>query len=44
MTMKKGSTELTNEQIAEIRALEALPDDQIDTTDIPEVLDWSGWA
>ena len=39
--MKKGSTELTNEQIAEIKALEALPDNQIDTTDIPEVLDWS---
>ncbi len=39
--MKKESVELTEEQIAEIRALEALPDDRIDTTDIPELLDWS---
>lgn len=27
---------------AEIEALSALPDDQIDTDDIPEVTDWSG--
>ena len=24
-----------------VRVLEALPDDQVDTTDAPEVLDWS---
>jgi uncharacterized protein (DUF4415 family) len=23
--------------------LEALPDDRIDTSDIPEVTDWTGW-
>ena len=41
--MKKGTSKaLTKEQQAEIRALAALPDDQIDTSDIPEILDWSG--
>lgn len=39
--MKRENTELTSEQRAELQALEALPDDQIDTTDIPELLDWS---
>ena len=42
--MKKVSTkarELTDKQKAELSALEALPDDQVDTTDIPEVRDWS---
>ena len=42
--MKKASTkarELTDKQKAELSALEALPDDQIDTSDIPEVRDWS---
>ena len=42
--MKKASTkarQLTDKQKAELSALEALPDDQIDTSDIPEVLDWS---
>ena len=32
---------LTAKQKAELAALDALPDDQIDTSDIPEVLDWS---
>ena len=42
--MKKASTKakkLTEKQKAELGALEALPEDQIDTSDIPEVLDWS---
>lgn len=40
--MKKRSTEApTADQEAELGALAALPDDRIDTTDIPEVLDWS---
>ncbi len=39
--MKKANTELTNELAAELAALEALPDDRIDTTDAPEILDWS---
>lgn len=41
--MKKGtSKELTNKQRAEIESLAALPDEKIDTSDIPEILDWSG--
>ncbi len=39
--MKKGMTELPADIQAQIRALEALPDDQIDTTDAPEILDSS---
>lgn len=40
--MTKLDSGLTDEQRAELDALEALPDDQIDTSDIPETLDWSG--
>jgi len=41
--MKKGiSDQLTPAQQAEIDALAALPDDKIDTKDMPEVRDWSG--
>ncbi|MCX7360478.1 MAG: BrnA antitoxin family protein [Alphaproteobacteria bacterium] len=41
--MKKGnSSRLTARQRAELDALAALPDDRIDTLDIPEVRDWSG--
>lgn len=40
--MTKPDSGLTDEQKAELDALEALPDDQIDTSDIPETLDWSG--
>ena len=39
--MKKDITELPPDVQAQIRALEALPDDEIDTTDAPEILDWS---
>ena len=39
--MKKVLTDLSDEQIAELDALTELPDDQIDTSDIPEILDWS---
>ncbi|MCY3659700.1 MAG: BrnA antitoxin family protein [Caldilineaceae bacterium] len=39
--MKKDMAELPTDTQAQIRALEALPDDQIDTTDAPEILDWS---
>ena len=39
--MKKRDTKLTKAQRAELQALEILPDDQINTTDIPEILDWS---
>ena len=41
--MKKGTSKgLTNEQKAEIESLAALSDEKIDTSDIPEILDWSG--
>lgn len=33
---------LTKEQKRNIRALEKMRDDEIDFSDIPEVLDWSG--
>ena len=40
---KMTSDRLSNEQKAEIEALAALPDDQINTDDIPEATgDWSG--
>lgn len=39
--MKKDMTELPPDVQQQIRALEDLADDQIDTTDAPEILDWS---
>ena len=36
----KDITELTEQQIADLERLKALPDDEIDTSDIPVVLDW----
>ena len=39
--MKKDTTELPGDVQAQIRALDALPDSRIDTTDAPEILDWS---
>ena len=41
--MKKATSRtLRKDQKAEIKALADLPDEKIDTTDIPEILDWSG--
>ena len=39
--MRKVISDLTPEQRQELAALAALTDDQIDTTDAPEVKDWS---
>ena len=39
--MKKDRTELPSDVQKQMRALEALPDDQTDTSDAPEILDWS---
>lgn len=39
---KESSRPVTAAQKAELEALAALPDDQIDTRDIPEQKDWSG--
>ena len=41
--MTKGNSEpLSPKLAAELAAVEALPDDTVDTSDIPDVLDWSG--
>jgi uncharacterized protein (DUF4415 family) len=41
--MKKGtSRQLTRQQLAELKSLADLPDDAINTSDAPELLDWSG--
>jgi uncharacterized protein (DUF4415 family) len=41
--MKKGGSKpLSPAQHAELDALAALPEEQIDTRDMPEVRDWSG--
>ncbi len=41
--MKKATSRAPEkEQKAEIKALANLPEEKIDTTDIPEILDWSG--
>jgi uncharacterized protein (DUF4415 family) len=41
--MKKGASKrLKLEQLAELAALAALPDEAIDTSDAPEAFDWSG--
>jgi uncharacterized protein (DUF4415 family) len=37
---KANSNQLTADQQRELDALSAMTDDQIDTTDIPEVIDW----
>ena len=39
--MKKPESNLTDEQWARLEALENSPEDQIDTSDIPETADWS---
>jgi uncharacterized protein (DUF4415 family) len=41
--MKKAtSRQLARKQLAELKALENLPDSAIDTSDVPELADWSG--
>jgi uncharacterized protein (DUF4415 family) len=41
--MKKAhSKPLTRAQLAELKSLAALPDAAIDTSEAPEILDWSG--
>lgn len=39
--MANATDKLTDEQREELEALAALPDEEIDTTDIPEVQDFS---
>ena len=40
--MTDAFNRIHNEQKAEIESLAALSDEKIDTSDIPEILDWSG--
>ena len=41
--MKKGaSKQLTRQQLAELKSLARLPEAAIDTSDAPELRDWSG--
>src|SRR5262245_7651092 len=43
MRMKKETSKrLTRKQLAELKSLAALPDEAIDTSDAPELPDWSG--
>ncbi len=39
--MEKDISKLPSDVQEQIRASEAMPDDEIDTTDAPEILDWS---
>lgn len=39
---RENSNPLNEEQMARLERLSALPDDEIDTGDIPEVRDWTG--
>lgn len=41
--MPKKRRKLTRRMKEELAALAAMPDDQIDTSDIPEVTDFSGF-
>jgi len=41
--MKKESSELTKKQRDMLLRLKEMPDEQIDTTDIPEIHDSDGW-
>ena len=39
---KENSSKFSKERSAELAALAAMPDDEIDLSDAPEVKDWSG--
>ena len=41
--MKKKGIELTEQQRAMLKRLEEMPDEHIDTSDIPEIRDSNGW-
>ena len=42
MKVKRRKIELTEQQKADLERLRNLPDDEIDFSDIPETLDWTG--
>ena len=37
-----SKAQLNDKRRAELEALQELPDDKVDTSDIPEVFDWTG--
>ena len=39
--MKQENSRLTGDRRAELKALEELPDDEINTSEVAELLDWS---
>lgn len=39
--MKRGRVELTQQQKEDLERLRKMPDEEIDTSDAPEILDWS---
>ena len=39
--MKRGRVELTQQQKEDLERLRNMPDEEIDTSDAPEILDWS---
>ena len=39
--MKQENSRLTDDRRAELKALEELPDDEINTSEVAELLDWS---
>ena len=41
--MKKDGIELTEQQRVMLKRLEEMPDEDIDTSDIPEIRDSNGW-
>ncbi len=43
LTRAKRTNKLTKIQKEDLARLTALPDDRIDTSDIPEVADFTGW-
>jgi len=38
----KAPSKITEQQLAELKALSEMPDEEIDFSDIPEITDWSG--
>ena len=40
--MKRSKIELTDQQKEDLEWLRNMPEDEIDTSDAPEILDWSG--
>jgi uncharacterized protein (DUF4415 family) len=44
MTTVIHKPEMTPEILAQLAAINAMPDDTIDTSEMPEVTDWTNWT